>query len=162
MHPEVIQNRQRRRGIARSLALGMAVQTAFALPFLLSSGNAQAQSSSPSPLAQRLADQGLSAEGLTLDFPALADTGNAVPLRVEVQAPAGLTLTALEVILPENPNPSVVQLRLIEPLPHYVFSTRMRLAASQDAWVIATFSDGSQRAASAPTIVTSSACFDGT
>ena len=39
--------------------------------------------------------------------------------------------------------------------------TRLRLAGSQDAWVVATMTDGSRRGAFAPTIITSSACFDG-
>lgn len=111
---------------------------------------------------QELMNMGLSDEGMRLDFPRLADTGNAVPLQVLVQAPQGLTVVALEVILPDNPNPSVIRLRLLEPFATYRFSTRLRLAASQDVWVLATLSDGSRRAAHAPTLITSSACFDGT
>jgi predicted secreted protein len=116
----------------------------------------------PSATAVRLEGMKLSSDGIFLDFPPLADTGNAVPLHVEIRAPAGLTLVALEVLLPENPNPSVVKLRLLEPLRQYNLTTRLRLAASQDAWVLATYSDGSQRANHAPTVITSSACFDGT
>ena len=115
-----------------------------------------------SALSQALRDKRLPSDGIALEFPRLADTGNAVPLRIEITAPAGLGLAALEVILPENPNPSAVKLRLPESPVRYLFHTRLRLATSQDAWVIATYSDGSQRAASAPTIITSSACFDGT
>lgn len=129
---------------------------------LLGSAGAHAQSNEPNPIALELKARRLSAEGLVLDFPPLADTGNAVPLRVDVRVPSGLTLVALEVILPENPNPSVIKLRLVKPQASYTFSTRLRLAASQEAWVIATLSDGSQRAAFAPTVITSSACFDGT
>lgn len=134
----------------------------FACLPLLASANAHAQNNEPNPIAQELKARHLSAEGLVLDFPPLADTGNAVPLRIDVRAPGGLTLVALEVILPENPNPSVIKLRLVKPQASYTFSTRLRLAASQDAWVVATLSDGSQRATFAPTVITSSACFDGT
>ena len=143
----------RRHCLALGLSLGLATLHA---PL-------QAQTpSTESALAKALRDKGLPSDGITLEFPRLADTGNAVPLRVEITAPAGLALAALEVILPENPNPSVVKLRLSEPQARYLFHTRLRLAASQAAWVIATYSDGSQCAASAPTIITSSACFDGT
>ena len=138
---------------------------ALSLSVGLGALNAPLQAQTPpveNPLAKSLRDKRLASDGITLEFPRLADTGNAVPLRVEIAAPAGLALAALEVILPENPNPSVVKLRLPEPQTRYLFHTRLRLAASQDAWVIATYSDGSQRAASAPTIITSSACFDGT
>lgn len=112
--------------------------------------------------SKELLAMGLSSEGMSLEFPRLADTGNAVPLQVQIQAPQGLTVTALEVILPENPNPSVVKLRMLAPVNQYRFATRLRLAASQDAWVVATLSDGSRRAIHAPTLITSSACFDAT
>ncbi len=103
----------------------------------------------------------LKADGIQLDFPPLADTGFSVPLHADIQAPANLKVQMVEVFLPENPNTRAIKLRLVEPQAHYVFTTRLRLAASQDAWVLVTMTDGSQRAASAPTIITSSACFDG-
>ncbi|MBI2771258.1 MAG: hypothetical protein HYX47_16665 [Burkholderiales bacterium] len=103
----------------------------------------------------------LKAAGVTLDFPSLADTGFAVPIHADIVAPAGLKIETIEVFLPANPNTRAVRLRLPQPLASYTFSTRLRLAGSQDAWVVATLSDGSRIGASAPTVVTSSACFDG-
>jgi predicted secreted protein len=103
----------------------------------------------------------LNAEGITLDFPPLADTGYSVPLQADIVAPAGLKVASVEVYLPENPNTRAVKLNLVEPQARYSFTTRLRLAASQDAWVVATLSDGSRRGASATTLITSSACFDG-
>ena len=123
------------------------------------------------PPAARASETRLSAElrnrkylpdGISIDFPPLADTGNAVPITVEVQAPAGLEIRSIEILLPENPFPPAIKLNLPKPKARYRFSTRLRLASSQDAWVIATFSDGSQRGAFAPTVITSSACFDET
>lgn len=102
----------------------------------------------------------LRGEGITLDFPSLADTGYAVPLQATIVAPAGLTIDVVEVFLPENPNIRALRLRLIEPQARFEFTTRLRLAGSQDAWVVVTYSDGSRRGAFAPTVVTSSACFD--
>ena len=116
----------------------------------------------PDDIAARLAKLDLSRRGISLDFPALADTGTAVPLRVEVTPPAALTLAAIEIILPENPNPAVLKASVFDPPRRYAFSTRIRLAASQDVWVIATLSDGSELAAHAPTVITSSACLDAT
>ena len=109
---------------------------------------------------QELEGMKLKPEGITLDFPRLADTGASVPIFADITAPAGLKIEGIEVFLPENPNTRALKLRLAEPQAHFVFTTRLRLAASQDAWVVATMSDGSKRAASAPTIITSSACFD--
>ena len=103
----------------------------------------------------------LKSDGVTLDFPPLADTGFSVPLHAELVAPAGLKIETIEVFLPANPNTRAVKLRLVEPQARYAFTTRLRLAGSQDAWVVATLSDGSRIGASAPTVITSSACFDG-
>ena len=103
----------------------------------------------------------LKPEGIALDFAPLADTGFSVPLAADLQAPPGLKIQTVEVFLPENPNTRALKLRLVEPLARYQFTTRLRLAGSQDAWVVVTLTDGSKRGAHAPTIVTSSACFDG-
>ena len=115
-----------------------------------------------SDLAQSLRQKHWSSDGIALVFPALADTGNAVPLETRIQAPQGLTLSKLEIILPENPNP--IALAMLWPMPteRFVFSTRLRLAASQSVWVVVTYSDASQRARSAATVITSTACLDGT
>lgn len=103
----------------------------------------------------------LAPEGITIDFPTLAETGFSVPLQASIVAPAGLKVASIAVYLPENPNTLAVQMRLVEPQARYTFTTRLRLANSQDAWVVATLTDGSKRGASAPTLITSSACFDG-
>lgn len=139
----------------RRISIGLAVA-----PLLLTLGATARAADSPATTA--LKNLRLKPDGITLDFPRLADTGNAVPLHADITAPAGLKVVEVEVILPENPNPSVVKLVLGEPQPSYAFTTRLRLAASQDAWVVVTLSDGSKRGASAPTIITSSACFDAT
>lgn len=139
----------------RRFSIGLAVA-----PLLMTLGApARAEEST---VAADLKKLHLKPDGITLDFPRLADTGNAVPLHADITAPAGLKVVSVEVILPENPNPSVIKLLLGEPQPSYAFTTRLRLAASQEAWVVVTLSDGSKIGASAPTIITSSACFDGT
>ena len=115
-----------------------------------------------SALAQSLRQKNWSSEGIALLFPALADTGNAVPLETRIQAPLGLTLSKLEIILPENPNPIALELQWPVPTERFVLSTRLRLAGSQSVWVVVTYSDASQRARSAATVITSTACLDGT
>ena len=117
---------------------------------------------SESPLATALRNRNLPTQGVQLDFPALADTGNAVPLKVKILAPTPLRITHIEIVLPENPNPTALKLKLPEPQAQFEISTRLRLAASQSVWVIATYTDGSQRQRSAPTVITSTACLDET
>jgi predicted secreted protein len=102
----------------------------------------------------------LKSDGITLDFPRLADSGSSVPITAEIVAPAGQKIAMIDVYLPDNPNTRAARIRLVDPQARYTFTTRLRLAASQDAWVVATMTDGSRRGASAPTIITSSACLD--
>lgn len=115
-----------------------------------------------SALARSLQENKWTSEGIELVVPPLADTGNAVPLQTRIQAPAGLSLSKLEIILPENPNPTALELQWPQATPRFDFSTRLRLAGSQSVWVVVSYSDGSQRARSAATIITSTACLDGT
>lgn len=102
----------------------------------------------------------MSSEGIELVFPRLADTGNAVPLQASIRAPEGTYLKSLRIILPENPNPLALQLKLHGEPRSYQLNTRLRLAASQSVWVVATFGNGTERANSAPTVITSTACLD--
>jgi predicted secreted protein len=83
-----------------------------------------------------------------------------VPLQASIQAPPGTSLKSLRVILPENPNPLALQLKLHGEPKTYQLNTRLRLAASQSVWVVATFSNGVERANNAPTVITSTACLD--
>ena len=102
----------------------------------------------------------MSSEGIELVFPRLADTGNAVPLQASIRAPEGTYLKSLRIILPENPNPVALQLKLHGQQQSYQLNTRLRLAASQSVWVVVTFGNGTERANSAPTVITSTACLD--
>lgn len=122
----------------------------------------QAQDAPESELAAYLRGKPWSSQGIHLEVPPLADTGNAVPLVMHIEAPSGLSIEQIEVVLPENPNPVALTLQWPPATRQVKFQTRLRLAGSQSVWVIARYSDGSQRARSAPTIITSTACLDGT
>jgi predicted secreted protein len=146
--------------VARRRCLSLAAMPLLALPLWSVPLVATAQSFIINVTQRGLEDLHLKPDGITMDFPRLADTGSAVPLFAKIDAPAGLKIELIEVFLPENPNTRALKLRLPEPQQNYYFSTRLRLAATQEAWVVVTFTDGSRRGASAPTIITSSACFD--
>jgi sulfur-oxidizing protein SoxY len=128
---------------------------------LLLPGAARAQTA-PSPAAEALRKLALRADGVQIDLAPLSDTGNAVPLAFKLDAPAGLRVVSFEILTPDNPETLVMRVKLGQPSAHYRFATRVRLSGSQDIWVVATLSDGSRIGASAPTVVTSSACFDAT
>ena len=130
------------------------------LPLLAAHSAASAQAFVDLITQRDLVAMKLKNEGITLDFPRLADTGASVPMQASIVAPQGLTILSIDIYLPENPSTRALKLRLIEPQARYTFTARLRLAASQDAWVVATLSDGSKIGKSAPTVITSSACFD--
>ncbi len=98
--------------------------------------------------------------GAKLELEPLSDTGTAVPIGIKLQAPAGLNVVSFEVFAPDNPVARVIKIKLGTPQNAYRFDTRIRLGASQDVWLVATLSDGSLLGTHAPTVLTSSACFD--
>jgi predicted secreted protein len=98
--------------------------------------------------------------GAKLELEPLSDTGNAVPIGIKLQAPVGLNIVSFAVYAPENPVSRVINIKLGSPLNAYWLDTRIRLGASQDVWLVATLSDGSLIGSHAPTVLTSSACFD--
>ena len=142
-----------RRSLLRDAMLGMGSVVAC---LACVSQPVQAQSARTQALRARRWPSG----ALKVEFPPLADSGLAVPYSVEVTSPAGLRLRSLEVLLPENPSPLALRVTLSKPQVHYRLSTRLRLSASQEAWAVATFDDGSQQAVGASTVVTASACLD--
>lgn len=112
--------------------------------------------------AAHLQSLGLNGTGVKVDLPPLADNGTSIPLQFSLQAPAGRRFTGFEIVAPENPNPVILRLRLREPVASYRFSTRIRLAMSQEVWVLAQLDDGSQIGKATHTVVTATACFDET
>jgi len=101
-------------------------------------------------------------KAIQLDIPPLADTGNSIPFTVKLQAPSERLIQSFEIIAPENPFPMVIRVEIPQAKSSYQFSTRIRLALSQDVWVIATLDNGQKIANSVPSVVTLNACFDAT
>lgn len=95
-----------------------------------------------------------------LELESLVDTGTAVPIGIALQAPSGMAFQSFVIYAPDNPVSRVMQLKLGAPQPSYRFEVRIRLGASQDVWLVATLSDGRIMGMFAPTVLTSSACFD--
>jgi len=146
-----------------STALALDRRACLTLLAVSLGGTVRAQELAPeSVMAAALRAKSWSSQGIHLEVPPLADTGNAVPLGLHIEAPPGLSITQIEVVLPENPNPLALTLQWPQARSLVNFQTRLRLAGTQSVWVIARYSDGSERARSAPTIITSTACLDGT
>jgi predicted secreted protein len=109
-----------------------------------------------------LLSRGLKTSGIEVTLPELADNSNAIPLQFTLQAPAGKLLVGFEIIAPENPNRVILRFKLGQAQARFSFSTRIRLAMSQEVWVLAKLSDGSSLGRATPTVVTATACFDET
>lgn len=99
---------------------------------------------------------------IVLDTPPLADTGNSIPFSIKLIAPKDQLIRSFEIIAPENPFPMVLRVRLPQAISTFQLSTRIRLALSQDVWVIALLENGQKIANSIPSVVTLNACFDAT
>ena len=106
--------------------------------------------------------RGLSATGIEVTLPPLADNSNAIPLQFTLQAPAGKQLVGFDIIAPENPNRVILRLKLGQVPTRFKFSTRIRLAMTQEVWVIAHLNDGSSIGRPTHSVVTATACFDET
>ncbi len=135
------------------------VAASLVVPFF-AAAPAPAQAQGFNVTGAQLLAMNLKADGITMDLARTPDSGASVPLQASIHAPPGLKIVSIEVFLPENPNTRALRLRLAEPQSRFDFSTRLRLAASQDVWVVATLSDDSKLGASMPTVITSSTCFD--
>ncbi len=101
-------------------------------------------------------------KAIQLDIPPLADTGNSIPFTIKLIAPVNRLIQSFEIIAPENPFPMVLRGKIPKACQNYQFSTRIRLALSQDVWVIVTMDNGQKIANSVPSVVTLNACFDAT
>ena len=109
-----------------------------------------------------LLSRGLQTTGIEVTMPALADNNNAIPLQFTLQAPAGQQLVGFEIIAPENPNRVILRFKLGQAQTRLTFSTRIRLAMTQEVWVLAKLNNGTSLGRPAHTVVTATACFDET
>jgi sulfur-oxidizing protein SoxY len=97
---------------------------------------------------------------ITLDVPALAGSGNSVPLTVRVESPmtAADHVQRVHVFATRNPRPHVMTVQLTPRSGRAEFSTRMRLSGTQPIRVFAEMSDRTVWMQEAQVDVTVGAC----
>ena len=97
-----------------------------------------------------------------LDLPPLVENGNSVPCTVTVESPmtAADYVKAIHVFNEKNPQPNVISVKLGPRAGRASFSTRIRLADSQNVTAIAELSDGSFWSDDIDVIVTLAACIE--
>ena len=126
------------------------------------SGAPQAWSALEMNSQAELKARSLQDTGIEVTLPPLADNSNAIPLQFTLQAPADKKWLGFEIIAPENPNRVILKFKLGQPQARLSFSTRIRLATTQEVWVVARLNDGTTLGRATHTVVTATACFDET
>lgn len=101
-------------------------------------------------------------KGIEIDLPPLAETGNSITMGIHIQTAEANKIQSFDIVAPENPNPLIMRIRLPQAQATLRFTTRIRLALSQDVWVVAQLDNGVKLANYSNCIVTLSACFDAT
>jgi len=97
-----------------------------------------------------------------LDLPPLVENGNSVPCTVTVDSPmtAADYVKAIHIFNEKNPQPNVISVKLGARAGKASFSTRIRLADTQNITAIAEMSDGSCWSDEIFVIVTLAACVE--
>jgi sulfur-oxidizing protein SoxY len=97
-----------------------------------------------------------------LDLPPLVENGNSVPCTVIVDSPmtAADYVRAIHIFNEKNPQPNVISVMLGPRAGKASFSTRIRLADTQNITAIAEMSDGSCWSDAVFVIVTLAACVE--
>jgi sulfur-oxidizing protein SoxY len=99
---------------------------------------------------------------VNLDLPPLVENGNSVPCIVTVNSPmtAADYVKAIHIFNEKNPQPNVISVKLGPRAGKASFSTRIRLADTQNITAIAEMSDGSCWSDEVFVIVTLAACVE--
>ena len=153
-----------RRSMSRRRLLQSAGAWALASPLLVGTPAAVAQEMPAIPaLTSFLAGRSPRWERLRLELPALADNGQAVPMRLTMAGPftPGPALKSIHLYSEVNPVPEMAVFEFPSPPPKVEIDSRIRLAGSQRVVAVAVMSDGALFAAIAEVVVTIAACLDG-
>jgi sulfur-oxidizing protein SoxY len=99
---------------------------------------------------------------VSLDIPPLVENGNTIAMSVSVDSPMTETdyVKAIHVFNEKNPQPDIISVHLGPRAGKAAFSTRIRLADSQNVTAIAELSDGSLWSDTVEVIVTIAACLE--
>jgi sulfur-oxidizing protein SoxY len=109
-----------------------------------------------------IGEQPVRAGRVTLDIPPLVENGNTIAMSVAVESPMTDTdyVKAIHVFNEKNPQPDIISVHLGPRAGKAAFSTRIRLADSQNVTAIAELSDGSLWSDTVEVIVTIAACLE--
>jgi sulfur-oxidizing protein SoxY len=97
-----------------------------------------------------------------LTLPPLAESGNSVPLKVQVESPMTVAdhVKSIHIFSERNPRPVIARFHLGPHSGRAEINTRIRLAGTQQVVAAAVMSDGSCWLGTAEVVVTAAACID--
>jgi len=137
---------------------------AFLLPWLKARPATAALPEKLAPLIREVTGGETPKTGrVKLTLPAIAESGNSVPLRVQVESPmtADDYVKSIHIFSEKNPRPVIARFHLSPRSDKAEISTRIRLGGSQQIVALAVMSDGSCWLGTAEVIVTAAACLEG-
>lgn len=99
---------------------------------------------------------------VVVDAPPLAETGNAVPVSIKVDSPMTAVdrVTAIHILLEQNPEPDAGHFTLGPRCGRAEIATRLRMFSPQKVYGLAAMSDGTFWVGSIHVEVTLAACVD--
>ncbi|MBM4258904.1 MAG: sulfur oxidation protein SoxY [Deltaproteobacteria bacterium] len=97
-----------------------------------------------------------------LTLPAIAESGNSVPLKLQVDSPmtAESYVRSIHIFSARNPRPVIARFHLGPQSGRAEVNTRIRLAGTQEVFALAIMSDASAWLGSTGVVVTAAACTD--
>jgi sulfur-oxidizing protein SoxY len=97
-----------------------------------------------------------------LTMPPLAESGNSVPLKIQVESPmtAEEYVKSIHVFSERNPRPVIARFHLSPRAGKAEINTRIRLAGTQHVFAVAVMNDGTAWIGSFEVVVTAAACID--
>ncbi len=97
-----------------------------------------------------------------LTLPPLAESGNSVPLKVQVESPmtAADHVKSIHIFSEKNPRPVIARFHLGPQSGKAEVSTRIRLAGTQQLVALAVMNDGSSWRGETTVVVVAGACVD--
>lgn len=101
-------------------------------------------------------------EKVKLTLPPLAESGNSVPLKIQVDSPmtTAAYVKSIHVFSERNPRPVIARFHLSPQSGKAEINTRIRLAGTQRVLAVAVMNDGSAWLGSTEVAVTAAACVD--
>jgi sulfur-oxidizing protein SoxY len=136
---------------------------ALAAPLLLRAGAAGAAQADLEAAIREITKGAAPREGrVKVDAPPLAETGTAVPVTIAVASPmtAKDRVTAIHILLEQNPEPDAAHFMLGPRCGKAEIATRVRMFAPQKIYGLAATSDGSFWIGSVHVEVTLAACVE--